>query len=220
MKKILLALGLISGAFALGSLTLTDAVPSPFPTRAVESSAGALEAVSGTPAQATDSSVPATNSSASDTSSSALPSRPSKTALGSPKTGVQYEWPSGQQVTVLRPFSPGPKNWLPGHRGVDLALASDQPVFAAADGRVLYAGQLNDRELVSIEHADGIRTTYEPLRPVVARGDVVSRGDLVGYVSGHHCAPSACLHWGAKRGSDDYVDPLSLLVRGPIRLYE
>lgn len=133
---------------------------------------------------------------------------------------VDYEWPSGSEVPVLRPFSVGPANWNAGHRGVDLALAAGAAVYAAADGTVIYSGAINDRELVSIEHADGIRTTYEPIIPAVARGDEVRRGDLIGHVEGTHCAPSSCLHWGAKRGSSGYLDPLSLLVRAPIRLYE
>lgn len=146
------------------------------------------------------------------------PSSPEVLAPAIPAS-VEYSWPSGVEVPVLRPFAPGAQNWNAGHRGVDLALGAGQPVYAAADGRVIYAGTLNDRELVSIEHADGIRTTYEPVSPAVVRGDVVSRGAIIGHVGGEHCSPSSCLHWGAKRGQDDYLDPLSLLW-GPIRLYE
>lgn len=130
-----------------------------------------------------------------------------------------YGWPSGQEVTVLRHFDVGDHNWLPGHRGVDLALVAGDPVYAAGDGVVIFAGKLNDRELVSIEHSDGLRTTYEPIEPTVSKGDVVSRGTIIGYVTGQHCVIGSCLHWGAKIGSDDYIDPLSL-VRGPIRLLE
>lgn len=150
---------------------------------------------------------------------SSVPAAVSPPTITVPTVHVHYGWPSGAQVDVLRPFAPGAQNWLSGHRGVDLAIAAGQPVFAAADGRVIYAGMLNDRELVSIEHADGIRTTYEPITPTVGRGDVVSRGDLIGHVAGKHCFPQSCLHWGAKRGRDGYIDPLSLL-RAPIRLYE
>ncbi|MDP9806940.1 murein DD-endopeptidase MepM/ murein hydrolase activator NlpD [Trueperella bonasi] len=133
---------------------------------------------------------------------------------------VEYSWPSGTEVPVLRPFAMGPANWNAGHRGVDLALAKEQPVYAAAEGTVIYAGMLNDRELVSIKHADGIRTTYEPITPAVGRGERVDAGQIIGHVDGAHCFPSACLHWGAKRGQDGYLDPLSLLTKVPIRLYE
>ncbi|VEI12684.1 M23 family metallopeptidase [Trueperella bialowiezensis] len=133
---------------------------------------------------------------------------------------VDYDWPSGAEVPVLRPFYMDGANWNPGHRGVDLALDAGQSVYAAADGTVIYSGWLNDRQLVSIEHADGIRTTYEPLIPAVRRGQDVTRGEVIGYVDGTHCAPLPCLHWGAKRGSSDYIDPLTLLQRAPIRLLE
>ncbi len=133
---------------------------------------------------------------------------------------VDYHWPSGSEVPVLRRFKVGRANWNAGHRGVDLALAAGNSVRAAADGVVVYSGKLNDRELVSIEHADGIRTTYEPIIPMVKRGARVSQGDVIGEVEGTHCAPFSCLHWGAKRNSADYLDPLSLLRAAPIRLYE
>lgn len=139
---------------------------------------------------------------------------------GGRQAGVDYDWPSGAEVPILREFSVGPANWNAGHRGVDLALAAGQPVYAAADGTVIYSGQLNDRDVVSIEHADGIRTTYEPIVPAVSRGDSVRQGAVIGHVDGTHCSPFSCLHWGAKRGSDDYLDPLSLLTTAPIRLYE
>ena len=43
---------------------------------------------------------------------------------------------------VLRPFNKPAKNWLPGHRGVDLEAAPTDPIYAAGDGTVIYAGML------------------------------------------------------------------------------
>lgn len=134
-------------------------------------------------------------------------------------TTSNFDWPSGAEVPVLRQFSVGSERWSPGHRGVDLALGPGAPVYAAADGRVVYAGVLNDRALVSIEHDNGLRTTYEPLDVVVKRGQTVVRGQLIGMVTDTHCGISSCLHWGAKYEGDRYIDPLSLLMKQPIRLY-
>lgn len=134
-------------------------------------------------------------------------------------TTFNFDWPSGVEVPVLRQFSVGPERWSPSHRGVDLALGPGTPVYAAADGRVVYAGVLNDRALVSIEHDNGLRTTYEPLDVVVKRGQTVARGELIGTVTDTHCGISSCLHWGAKYEGDRYIDPLSLLTKQPIRLY-
>lgn len=141
-----------------------------------------------------------------------------------PLVGTQeatsYSWPSGQEVPVLRAFSPGRANWNAGHRGVDLALAEGDSVYAAGDGTIIFAGKLNDRMLVSIQHSDGIRTTYEPIIPAVERNQQVVSGQLIGTVDGTHCAPFSCLHWGAKVGADGYINPLSLLTLELIRLYE
>lgn len=127
--------------------------------------------------------------------------------------------PYGEKPVVLREFAVGSHNWLPGHRGVDLAVPVGATVLAAGDGTVIYAGRLNDRSLVSIEHNDGIRTTYEPVLAVVSVGDRVNRGEIIGTLDSGHCMFESCLHWGAKRGSDGYFNPMSLLA-GPIRLVE
>lgn len=109
--------------------------------------------------------------------------------------------------------------WSTGHRGVDLAGLPGQPVLAAADGVVRHAGPLAGRGVVSVDHADGTRTTYQPLLVDVARGDAVRAGDRLGWLvtTGSHCAPAACLHWGRRRG-EEYLDPLGLVGATPVRL--
>jgi hypothetical protein len=122
-------------------------------------------------------------------------------------------------LTVLSGFDPPAQPWLPGNRGVDLAATAGEPVVAAADGVVLYAGLLAGRGVVSIDHG-GIRTTYEPVDPAVARGAPVRRGQVIGRVAAvaDGCGPpGGCLHWGAIRG-DAYLDPLSLLAAPQVRL--
>ncbi len=135
-----------------------------------------------------------------------------------------FDWPSGGEVPVLREFDPPEKAWLTGHRGVDLDMAEGAQVMAAGAGRVVYAGKLNDRNLISIEHEDGLRTTYEPVAPSVSKGDVVMKGQVIGTLEAGHVtgviSGGAALHWGAKYPGDRYVDPLSLLRLAPIRLWE
>ena len=131
-----------------------------------------------------------------------------------------YDWPTGHEVPVIRAFSAPEKRWLPGHRGVDLAADEGAGVLAAGDGRVIYAGRLNDRNLVSIEHPGGLRATYEPVSPAVSKGDPVSKGQIIGTLDISHLGPMPVLHWGAKFPEDRYIDPLSLLNRVPIRLWE
>jgi murein DD-endopeptidase MepM/ murein hydrolase activator NlpD len=73
--------------------------------------------------------------------------------------------------------------------------------------------------VVSVLHANGLRTTYEPVQPSVVIGARVAAGSRLGVlVAGHPgCPVAACLHWGLRRGGD-YLDPLILLGLGRVRL--
>ena len=135
----------------------------------------------------------------------------------------RLDWPLRPRPAVLRMFDAPSPNWNSGHRGVDLAGELDQPVYAAAAGTVVFAGELAGRTLVSIAHPGGLRTTYEPVRPAVRAGQLVDAGSAIGaLITGHAgCSAAACLHWGAMWGPAsraDYVDPLGLLAATPIRL--
>jgi murein DD-endopeptidase MepM/ murein hydrolase activator NlpD len=120
---------------------------------------------------------------------------------------------------VTRPFQPPPSPYGAGHRGVDLAAAPGTPVLSAGNGVVVFAGMVAGRPVVSIDHADGLRTTYEPVDPSVAAGQPVARGSPIGTLLPGHpgCAAVACLHWGLRRG-ESYLDPLSLLEVPRVRL--
>lgn len=125
--------------------------------------------------------------------------------------------PLAGPLTVLVPFDPPDRPYGSGHRGVDLAADHGQEVRAAVDGVVVYAGMLAGRGVVSIERADGVRVSYEPVAAAVARGVTVRAGDRVGTVSGMHppCAPDTCLHWGVRTPDGTYLDPMGLL-RPPV----
>ena len=135
----------------------------------------------------------------------------------------RLDWPLRPRPAVLRVFDAPSPNWNRGHRGVDLAGVARQPVYAAAAGTVVFAGDLAGRSLVSIAHPGGLRTTYEPVRPTVRPGQLVDAGAVIGELLAGHagCATAACLHWGAMWGAAsraDYVDPLGLLASTEVRL--
>src|SRR5206468_4509956 len=130
-----------------------------------------------------------------------------------------YRWPLDGTPAVVRPFVPPPLPWLPGHRGVDLAAVAGATVRAAGAGVVHFAGPVAGRGVVSVDHAGGLRTTYEPVRPLVRAGQPVRAGDPIGVLMAGHagCPVAACLHWGLRR-DETYLDPLSLLGVGRVRL--
>jgi murein DD-endopeptidase MepM/ murein hydrolase activator NlpD len=120
---------------------------------------------------------------------------------------------------VLRRFDPPPDPYGPGHRGVDLGGSPGDPVVSAGAGTVTFAAVLAGRGVVTVTHAGGLRTTYEPLAVSVHRGATVTRGAVLGRLTGGHpgCPWPACLHWGLLRDKT-YLDPLTLIRRGPVRL--
>ncbi len=135
-----------------------------------------------------------------------------------PDHAITWDWPvEGQHAApeVLRGFDPPDQPWLPGHRGVDLAADAFTLVRAAGPGTVVFAGPLAGRGVVSVEHDNGLRTTYEPVDPTVSVGEPVSTGSVLGILEplSTHCA-RACLHWGLRRG-EVYLDPLRLIPRQP-----
>jgi murein DD-endopeptidase MepM/ murein hydrolase activator NlpD len=88
----------------------------------------------------------------------------------------------------------------------------------AGDGVVVFAGMVAGRPVVSVDHAGGLRTTYDRSTRVGGPVRVRRRGRSGRWSGGHAgCPVAACLHWGLRRG-EDYLDPLSLLAPPEVRL--
>lgn len=128
--------------------------------------------------------------------------------------------PAPPPPRILTSFSAPPTRYGAGHRGVDLAAAVGARVLAAGSGVVVFAGVLAGRGVISVQHAGGLRTTYEPVAAQVRAGDLVTSGQPIGTVQGGHpaCSPASCLHWGARLPDRVYLDPMSLLRRWEVRL--
>ena len=105
-----------------------------------------------------------------------------RTGTAGRRASGPLRWPASSVVT--RPFDPPPGPYAAGHRGVDLGGVPGSPVLAAGAGVVVFAGMVAGRPVVSIDHADGLRTTYEPVDPSVAAGQVVARGSPIGTLAG------------------------------------
>ena len=96
-------------------------------------------------------------------------------------------------------------------------------LFESTGAAVAFAGWVGGSLYVSIDHPDGVRTTYSWLSlAIVRKGDTVRRGDVVASSGhGHPEIQEPHLHFGARIGDTD-IDPMILLeggdVRGLIRL--
>ena len=141
-------------------------------------------------------------------------------AAGTAGTTAAYR-PPLDPATLLRRFDPPAQRWSAGHRGVDLAAAPGTSVLAPGHGVVAFAGPVVARDVLTIDHPDGLRSSLEPVTSALVPGFTVAAGEVVGAVADQpsHCgAPGACLHWGVRRGSA-YLDPLGLLPgAGPVVL--
>lgn len=122
----------------------------------------------------------------------------------------RWTWPLTPVPAVTRPFDL-PHPYAAGHRGIDLDAVAGAVVLAPEDGVVRFAGWVVDRPVLSLQHADGLISTYEPVVTTLTVGTVVARGEVIGTLdSAVVHAPAGGLHLGARMG-DGYLDPLALL---------
>lgn len=138
-------------------------------------------------------------------------------AEGTPR----WQWPLPPPHPVLHAFDAPDQPYGAGHRGIDIAVGGPGSEIRAVEaGTVHHSGPVAGRGVVSVRHADGLLSTYEPVHPEVAKGQSVAAGDLLGTIApeaaaASHCSPQLCLHLGARRG-EHYLDPELLLgARGP-----
>lgn len=132
---------------------------------------------------------------------------------------ARYQWPTGTPAPVVEAFDPPTVAWGRGHRGVDLAATEGTQIRSSAAGTVVFAGMVAGRPVISIDHGDGIRTTYEPVEPAISTGETVGAGQVIGVLlPGHRSDGTCALHWGARTGPKTYINPLRLLQPAVIRL--
>ncbi len=99
------------------------------------------------------------------------------------------------------------------HLGVDFSAAVGEPVVAANRAVVTFVGALYfSGNTVFLDHGGGLITAYLHLsRALVARGDTVSAGQLIGRVGATGRVTGPNLHWLASYGNV-MVDPLDLFT--------
>lgn len=85
-----------------------------------------------------------------------------------------------------------------GHRGIDLGARTGTPIYAASAGRVVYSGWWGGYgNMVAIDHQNGVETRYAHMvsAPVVANGQWVGQGEIIGYVGSTGNSTGPHLHF-------------------------
>lgn len=141
------------------------------------------------------------------------PAGAQRRATGGPNSAPQpgpTTWAPPVQAPVADPFRPPPTPYAAGNRGLDYATDEGTVVRAAAAGTVVFAGPVAGALHVTVQHADGYRSSYSFLASAsVGVGQGVELGDAVG-------TAGTRFHFGVRDLSDTYVDPASLFA-GPRR---
>jgi len=98
-----------------------------------------------------------------------------------------------------------------GHRGIDLAIDTLNPVVSPFDGEVFFSGRVVNRNVVTVLSNTGLKASFEPICGIVRAGESVKRNQTIGfYCEGDddyegHC--EACLHFSI-RNENGYLNPL------------
>ncbi|MBI4818188.1 MAG: M23 family metallopeptidase [Deltaproteobacteria bacterium] len=98
------------------------------------------------------------------------------------------------------------------HRGLDLGGRKGDPVYAAAQGRVIHAGWLGGYGLtIILQHEGGLSTVYGHLsRALVDLGDEAEEASAIGLVGASGRATGPHLHFEVRRDGTS-VDPLDVI---------
>ncbi|MEO3932617.1 M23 family metallopeptidase [Micrococcaceae bacterium Sec7.4] len=149
---------------------------------------------------------------AAGTASGAASGNASRAAVAGPGLAAAgWSWPLNPKPAVLRAFDPPAKPWLGGHRGVDLQASHDgAPVTSPAHGTVSFVGVVVDRPVITVDHGNGLRSSFEAVRSDLDAGAAVAEGDVLGWIVPGHCTPGPCVHWGVRRG-ETYLNPLAFV---------
>ena len=127
--------------------------------------------------------------------------RPSTPA---PAGNASFAWPvSGEVISGFGVARNGERN-----DGINIAARHNAPIRAAAGGTVSYSGALNGYgNLLLVKHANGYVTAYAHAdRLLVAQGDYVAKGQVIGYVGTSGDVTSPQLHFEIRSGTAP-VDP-------------
>jgi murein DD-endopeptidase MepM/ murein hydrolase activator NlpD len=133
------------------------------------------------------------------------PYRPNTAATGN----AVFAWPvNGKVISGFGATAGGERN-----DGINIAASRNTPIRASASGTVNYADSLSGYgNLVLIKHSNGYVTAYAHAdRLLVAQGDFVTKGQVIGYAGQTGDVSSPQLHFEIRNGTTP-VDPQRYLA--------
>jgi murein DD-endopeptidase MepM/ murein hydrolase activator NlpD len=136
------------------------------------------------------------------------PVRRASTKAAKPRGAPRLAWPTD----TGKLSSPYGRRGRRHHDGIDISVPYGSPVYAAADGEVVYVGSLRGYgRMVIIKHGNGFVTVYaHNARHEVRAGARVRRGALVARVGRSGRTTGVVLHFEVRKDNVAY-DPLGFL---------
>ena len=134
------------------------------------------------------------------------PAEPVKAVAAAKQPAGKFIWPVSQHKVIS---SFGPKGGGKANDGINIASLEGEPVWATADGEVVYVGNelKGYGNMVLIKHSGSKTSSYAHLsRAAVDKYDRVKQGDIIGYVGSTGNVKKPQLHFALRNGKDP-VDP-------------
>ncbi|SHI21201.1 peptidoglycan DD-metalloendopeptidase family protein [Pollutimonas bauzanensis] len=131
------------------------------------------------------------------------PAEPVAVARASDASAINWAWPASGKI--IQSFNANTK-------GIDIAGAAGEPVHAAADGKVMYAGNgvRGLGNLILLGHSDGFITAYAHNEALLVKtGQQIKKGAKIASI-GQTDTTSPRLHFEIRRRGTP-VNPLSYL---------
>lgn len=129
------------------------------------------------------------------------------------KEHPKFIWPvdGGKVIAKFKPVAGNTKD--KGNDGINIAMGEGEPIFAAAAGTVVYAGNelKGYGNMVIVRHADGWMTAYAHARSLnTKKGEKVKQGALIAYVGTTGGVKVPQVHFAMRKGKTP-VDPVKYL---------
>ncbi len=149
--------------------------------------------------------------SSADTSASSRGSRSNNALQASNEGSSEIDWAWPHSGPIIAKYSSDGSDV---NKGVDIGGDAGDPVRAAADGNVVYAGNglLGYGNLIIVNHSETFLSAYAHNRTIlVEEGEAVGQGDTIAEM-GDSGADRTMLHFEIRRRGNP-VDPMQYLPR-------